>query len=82
MFTDSTTKPSPAANPGRMEATMKIKALVKLMNNHGTNPRIDVLHGDTILFAGKRENMDAEIMEMKVNSFTAVGAGHLKIYAE
>ena len=65
---------------------MKVKALVSMMNDHGTAPRVKVLkHAEDCLlfvFEGKPQNMSEEIEKLKVNSFTVLGKGFIEIYAQ
>lgn len=65
-------------------ASMKIKDLTKLMNDHGTNPRIMVMkHHDgysELIFEGSPRNVDASIANEKVNSYTIKGKGFMEIH--
>ena len=63
---------------------MKIKELIKPMNDHGTNPRIMVMkHRDgysELIFEGRPHNVDASIANEKVNSYTIKGTGFMVIH--
>lgn len=63
---------------------MKVKQLAKLINDHGTKPRIKVIKhyaGLTFLaYEGKPDNIDKEVSELKVNSFTVLGSGFIEIH--
>lgn len=63
---------------------MKIKELIKPMNDHGTNPRIIVLkHYDgysELIYEGSPRNADASIANEKVNSYTIKGKGFMEIH--
>lgn len=67
-------------------ASMKIKDLTKLMNDHGTVPRIKVLKYNEAfrcmmqIYEGAPRRMDEAIAAMKVNSFTVLGKGFIEIY--
>lgn len=65
---------------------MKIRVFAKLMNDYGTNPRVKVVkHTDgavILVYEGDPRNMDEEIQDMKVNSFTVLGTGFVKIYTK
>ena len=77
----------PAQEVTREERTeMKVNELTKLMNDHGTRPRIKVLKHmndcTLLVFEGKPQNMGEEIEKLKVNSFTVLGKGFLEIHAQ
>lgn len=65
---------------------MKIKDFVKLINDHGTKPRIKVfLHCSDfsmLVYEGKPDNFNNnnEFGMHKVNSFTALGKGLIEIH--
>lgn len=63
---------------------MKIKELIKPMNDHGTKPRIRVLkHNDDfseLIYEGSTYNIDKTIAELKVESFTVGGIGFLEVH--
>ena len=63
---------------------MKIKELIKPMNNHGTNPRIMVLkHYDgysELIYEGSPRNVDTSIANEIVNSYTVKGKGFIEIH--
>ena len=63
---------------------MKVKAFAKMMNDHGTKPHIKVMYhnGDHTLLAyeGKPDNIDEEVADMKVNSFTVLGTGYMELH--
>lgn len=63
---------------------MKVKQLTKLINDHGTHPRITIMLNDgdanLLRYEGKPENIDDSVAELKVRSFTILGAGCLKIF--
>lgn len=65
---------------------MKVKALVSMMNDYGTKPRIKVMKhtGDAsiLVFEGKPQNIDDETEKLKVNSFTALDTGFIEIHAQ
>ena len=65
---------------------MKIKALTRLMNDHGTRPRINVLDQrvgcSVLIYEGNPNNISDEIAELKVNSFTVLGKGFIEIYTQ
>lgn len=65
---------------------MKVKALARLMNDHGTKPRIKVLkHTDDyalLAYEGRPGDIDKTIAELRVNSFTALGTGFIEIHAQ
>ena len=65
---------------------MTVKALTRLMNDHGTRPRVKVMRdtGDAaiLIYEGSPMNMDEETASMKVNSFTVLGVGFLEVHAE
>ena len=63
---------------------MKIKALTRLMNDHGTRPRINVLDQrvgcSVLIYEGNPNNISDKIAE--VNSFTVLGKGFIEIYTQ
>lgn len=63
---------------------MKVKALINMMNDYGTNPRIKVLRHTSeaayIEYEGKPHNIDEKISQLKVNSFTVIGKGFIEIH--
>lgn len=63
---------------------MKVKDFVKLINDHGTKPRIQVfLHSSDfsmLVYEGKPDNFNNEFGMHKVNSFTALGKGLIEIH--
>lgn len=65
---------------------MKIKSLARLMNDHGTRPRVKILdHRDgysVLVYEGNPSNIDNEMAELKVNSFTVLGKGFIEIHTQ
>lgn len=65
---------------------MKVGAITKLMNDYGTKPRVKIMkHTDDcaiLTYEGKPENIDTEIANLKVNSFTVLGVGYIEIHAQ
>ncbi len=63
---------------------MKIKVFAKMMNDHGTKPRVRIMkHTDDaaiLVYEGDPRNMDEEIQGMRVNSFTVLGTGFVEIH--
>lgn len=65
---------------------MKIKELIKPMNDHGTNPRIMVLkHYDgysELIYEGspRKAEVDESIATLKVNTYTIKGKGFMEIH--
>lgn len=63
---------------------MKLHALTRLMNNHGTNPRIKIFKstdmGAVLIYEGHPDAADDEIKQLKIKSFTVLGRGLLEIY--
>ena len=63
---------------------MKIRDLVKHMNNFGTNPRIHVLKHSSdfseLIYEGAPYDARHDILEMTVSSFTVRGVGFLEIH--
>ena len=63
---------------------MKVKALTRLMNDYGTKPRINILdHRDgysVLIYEGNPNNIDNEMADLKVNSFTVLGKGFIEIH--
>ena len=65
---------------------MKVRDLVKLINDHGTKPRVRViLHCSDYsspVYEGSVKNFssDNEFGMHKVNSFTILGKGYLEIH--
>lgn len=63
---------------------MKLQALTRLMNDHGTNPRIRILKkadlGYLLIYEGHPDAADDEMKQLKINSFTVLGKGLLEIY--
>ena len=65
---------------------MKVKELLRLMNDHGTKPYVQVFDSgrrrmSILIYEGKPEDVDEETGKMKVNGFVSVGIGHFKVYA-
>ena len=64
---------------------MKIKNLTKMINDHGTNPRVRVLKHECdcaiVVYEGKPNNVDSDIENLTVNSFTVLGKGFIEIHA-
>ena len=69
---------------------MKIKEMVRLMSDHGTNPRVKIVQhtldgmSDYALLAyeGRPDGMNDEIAKLKINSFTVLGTGLIEIHAQ
>lgn len=65
---------------------MKVGAFARLMNDHGTKPRIKVFKHNSdhslLFYEGKPDNLDEEVAKLKVNSFTALGTGYIEIHAQ
>ena len=65
---------------------MKIKAITKMMNDYGTNPRAKIIkHCEDcaiLVYEGHPDNIDEEIGNLKLNSFTVLGKGYLEIHAQ
>lgn len=70
---------------------MKVKALTKLINDHGTKPHIEVLcksRGEEngladylfLAYEGKPQNLTSDIENLSVSSVTILGEGFLRIY--
>ena len=65
---------------------MKIRAFTRLINDHGTKPRVRVMkHTDDaaiLIYEGDPRNMDEEVQDMSINSFTALGTGFVEIHTK
>ena len=65
---------------------MKISALTKLINYHGTRPRIRVLkhYNDCaiLIYEGRPDNIGTEVANMKINSITVLGVGYIEIHTQ
>lgn len=65
--------------------TMKIKELANLMNDYGTKPRIRIMKHEKeatlLIYEGRPDNIDKAVGQLKVNSFTVLGAGFLEVHA-
>lgn len=63
---------------------MKLSALTRMMNDHGTKRRIRVLKHmkdyTLLVYEGDPNNANDEVKALKVNSFTALGTGYLEIH--
>ena len=71
---------------GRKDHEMKVRVFTRLMNDHGTAPRVRVInHTDDaaiLVYEGDPRNMDEEIQGMRVNSFTVLGTGFAEIHTK
>ena len=66
---------------------MKVKELVRLMNNDGTDPKIWVLKNSNdghihIAYSGPPRKIDKDAAMLRVTSFTATDRGAIVIYAK
>ena len=57
-----------------------------MMNDFGTKPRVKVVkHSEDyalLAYEGKPDNIDDEVAELKVNSFTVLAKGYIEIHAQ
>ena len=69
---------------GEKGKVMKVKALTRLMNDYGTKPRIKILgHREgysVLIYEGNPNNIDNEMADLKVNSFTVLDKGFIEIH--
>lgn len=61
---------------------MKVKDLIRLMNDHGTNPRIKLLKCSDPIYEGNPDYADNTMKQLTINSFTVIGRGQIDIYCK
>lgn len=65
---------------------MKVSELTRLMNDHGTKPKVRILKrvsmGWLVAYEGPPNSIDKDFMSIKVSSFTATGNGCIEIYVK